>query len=181
MVQLKDNVSTFLLLSPLDINYLEWLDSGFINAYIGDVNRQELGEKIFMLFEVKDGVKLDELYANKYFLEDYDYNGWYVLVFNFPEEFQRDLEFVKKSEYSKVSKEFKEKFPKKIIYIDEKSKRRYLANSLAHKIINRYSYLLEDLSEFFGMEITEEHEFWKFFSEDSETLDIELFTKNELV
>lgn len=179
---LKRNVSTLFLLSPIGINFEELDYKGFVDAYIKDLEKEDMYDKyyILLLFKLEEDQSdiFKELSENKYFVEDYDYDGYVVLVYVFPEEFQEDYDHIVKGEYSKVSDEFRKMFPKRVLHIPKKGKS-FFQNSFPHKLINRFDYLLGDLSRFFGTEITPNMEFWKAFDFEKETLNISKIKENE--
>lgn len=165
-------VTTTFLLTPLGINFEEYKFKGFIDAYVGDFNKEDYGDYfIFMLFKLED-LDIKELIKNPNYVEDYDYNGFVVVVFLYPEKFRMDYDLIKEGKYSKVSSEFKKSFPKEIYFYDSETKRKFLGNSYIYKVINRFAYIADDLAEMLWVEVTPEMEYWKGFELERETLDI---------
>lgn len=178
---LKRNISTLFLLSPLGINYNEFDSKGFVEAYIKDLDKEDYDKfYVLLLFKLEDNQSeiFKQLSENKNFVEDYDYDGYVVFVYVFPEDFQQDYEYITKGQYSKVSEEFKKTFPERVLHIPAKGKG-YYANSFPYKVINRFDYLIKDLSRFFGSDITSDMEYWKAFDINKETLNISKIKENE--
>lgn len=73
----------------------------FFNAYIGDINRPWLEDKVFLVYKTNNNINevRKKLYTNIYFYSDYwiVINGEYydVFVFNIPFCYKKDLNIIK--------------------------------------------------------------------------------------
>ena len=94
------------------INY----EIGLKACYIGDINKPEYSNHIFLQYEFKEEFKSiylkfeEEIHASKLFESFYDLkDGTIMFVFKVPKEYQLDYELFIKSKYSKFSKYYKDK------------------------------------------------------------------------
>jgi hypothetical protein len=91
---------------------------GLVQCYLKDENHEtNLTHPLYLLFKPKDMGIFNMFIENSYLegdlKEDYDYpDGYVMLVYEFPKEFQKDYELILDGKYSKVSTEYKNLFPK---------------------------------------------------------------------
>ena len=176
---LKRNVSTLLLLTPLELSY-DILDyEGLVEAFVADVDREDLENTVICLFRIgniKDLQKFieDRLSVNPTFIEDYDYNGYVAVAFKFPEKYLADYELIKESKYSQVSEGFKKLYGEKMQFRDERTGKFFEGRSTPYRIIYRNKHLLTDMANYLGIseDDLEGQEAWKRFDYNKETLDI---------
>src|SRR5690606_25446976 len=120
----------------------------FINAYIKDVQREvQYDNAVYLLFKPKNFKVFDyfleeEYQRSSFLLDDYDYDGGFVvLVYELEQYFKRDWDRIKKGQYSKTSDEFQELFQKvKKIKINGKHRDEV---SIAHQIFRKSNDLKE--------------------------------------
>lgn len=156
-------------------------DNQFINAYLGDVDKEEYFEEdvVLLLFNPKDLEKftefLDKQYeSNTLLIEDYDSKeGYVVLVYQMSTKIQKnDLSLVKKGRYSETSNKFKELFPKKIELLNRPGKPE--KTSLQWMIFRKDPQLISYVENIIGSNHISEYnlEVWPTFDEKKEILDI---------
>lgn len=145
-------------------------DCGFINAYIADKNHVNALEcPIYLLFKPKYSIIwqnfLEKEYETGLLIEDYSYEGGYVvLLYEFPEEFRDDYRLVLAGKYSQTSKRYKEVFPNK--GLDGQP-------TVQNLVLNKDAILKKHREETLGVELDDDAELWSVMYMDEETLDIE--------
>ena len=107
------------MVPTLQIPKGELKENGFINAFIKDEGREvQYENSVYLLFRPNDidkfRVFLDSEYERtKAVIDDYDYDGWFVVVvYKLDEDFKSDFNLIKKGKYSKTSPNFQKLFPK---------------------------------------------------------------------
>ena len=121
-MEIKKTISTIFIVPSLKFEKGTLIENGFINGYVGDVNKEEnYKDAVYILFKPKNKEQFilftDAEYISKErkLIDEYDYDeGWVVLVYKLEEKYKKDYALVKKGKYSKTSKEFQELFPKVI-------------------------------------------------------------------
>lgn len=119
MRKVKSTTTTLFLLPALGLCEEEMSESlGFIDGFIKDRDRPtSFRYPVYVLFRPKDLRVFQEFVDGEYartptLVEDYDYAGGYVvLVYHYPEKFQRDYNRFLKGKYSKFSLPFVDCFP----------------------------------------------------------------------
>lgn len=151
--------------------------NGFINAYVQDLQTEELHkDSIYLLFKPENLEKFRQFLENEYertksIIEDYDYeNGYVVVVYLLDKTYKKDFLLVRKGEYSKTSKEFQALFPKVIKIIKNGLHRDEL--SLQYRIFVKSNDLIEYWEEKIGVGFTSKLEVWEGFDIENETLNI---------
>lgn len=180
MAEAKLTVTSIFMVPTLKIDSNSLADHNFINAYIGDINREDDEDNmVYLLFKPSDlaffKVFVDSEYdRTPYLIEDYDYDGGYVvLVYVLDPRFEADFNLIKQGKYSKTSPEFQELFPKV-----KKIKKNGLHRdemSLQHKIFRKSNDLREYWEQKTNTSFTEDMELWSKFEEEKEILDITKF------
>lgn len=171
---LTKTITTVFMLPTLKIGRENLSSSGFINAYLLDIDKDNYPDCIHVLFKpsniglfrefFNEQLKRDDL------VDNYDYeDGYVVLVYKLPEKFKDDFELIQQGKYSKTSTEFKNSFPKAIKILKEGLHRDEL--SLQWRIFKRSNDLIEYWEERMGVRIKDE-EVWDIFEIEKETLDI---------
>lgn len=122
-MNIEHTTSYYLLLPMLGIEYQDHLHCGIDEVYLGCpeyTGNEELGEYMFITYKnwksAKDDVRerISSISKDSFTNET---NGLYTKVFDIPEEYKIDIEYFKRGDYSKINKEYVEKyFPK---YIEE--------------------------------------------------------------
>lgn len=182
----EKTITSIFIMPTLEISREDLFNNKFINAYLGDLDKEEYHEEdvIFLLFNPKDLNLFREFlnfqYENHSILDDYDYEkGYIVLVYSLNSELRKDFNLIKNSKYSKVSQEFKDLFPLKIINFSKKGKPSQ--ESIQHMIFNRDIRLINFWEKEFDTNIIsiQNLESWPQFDEQKEVLDIEKIIENE--
>jgi len=177
-MELKKTISTIFIVPTLSISREKLKDVGFINAYIKDELRDVQYENaVYLLFHPKnlDKFKLfldDEYERTKSVIEDYDYEGGFVVVvYKLNSKFDKDFKFIKEGLYSRTSKAFQEMFPKLV-----KVERNGLHKdeiSLQFRIFNKTEDLKVYWEEKLGVEFDDSMEVWQGWINDKESLNIQ--------
>lgn len=151
--------------------------NGFINAYIKDVSKEtEYDDCIYLLFKPENLDKFREFLDGEYertknIIEDYDYEGGYVVVvYKLNDSYKKDFALIQNGAYSKTSKKFQSFFPKKIIV--NKSGFNKEEISLQYRIFNKSKDLVEFWENKLGIEWKEDWEVWDNFYIEKEMLNI---------
>jgi hypothetical protein len=150
--------------------------NGFINAYLkDDMSDDEYKDCIYVLFKPDDihlfKDFLDSEYdRSKQIVEDYDYEGGFVIVvYKLNKKFEKDFKIIKQGKYSKTSEEFQKLFPKVIKLKKNGLHRDEL--SLQYRIFNKTKDLVEYWQDRVGENAWEDYyEVWTGFQEENETL-----------
>jgi hypothetical protein len=128
----------------------------FENAFLADREHKHNYERpIFMLFSINDYKNLDwkrvysKLIESPNFITEYDVgikdnNYLLMLVFQVPEEFEKDYYNFRLGRYSLFSEKYKEKFPE---YLDEKKEKK----NIHWQIINKDSELRQKIIDTFNV------------------------------
>jgi len=170
----KTNTSIFMV-PTLGISKGTLDKNDFINGFLTDnMHLQDYEDAIYLLFKPDNLANfkefLDSEYARtKQIVDDYDYEGGYVvLVYILDPKFKKDFDLVKSVRYSEVSEEFKSLFKKttKMIvnrtYIDE--------ISIQHKVFNKGADVREYWENLLDITIPPNSEVWGNFDKTKETL-----------
>lgn len=176
------NTALFLI-PPFGISDIEMERNGYYNAYLSDVDRDyEEDHIIYTLFRPQNDFIfnqfIDKLEADGFILDDYDYEGGYVvLVLKFPEEFHKDFDLVVAGKYSKCSKKFKDLFPKKKQTFRNGAP--YISETIQYRVFNKSKVLRDEVEAIIGELLDYDAEYWSSFDDEKETLDIvKLLEKN---
>ena len=158
-------------------------NNNFINAFIKDENLDhEYTDAIYLLFKPDNIDKfrnfLDlEQERSSDFIEDYDYEGGYVvLVYKLNPKFKKDFEIIKKGKYSTTSKEFQALFPKIVKIIKQGLNRDDI--SLQYRVFNRTEDLITFWENKLGVTFDNDQEVWDGWNEELEILNINKIKEN---
>ncbi len=179
---LKGNASKFFLLIPVMGGKIDWgemEENNFINSYLKDKNREDIEEDVlFVLFKPPDfdnfELFLQKQQENPDFIEDYDYEGGYVvLVYRINNALKADFNKFKQGKYSEFSditkRMFKRMIPEEGVIFGEK-----LVMSFQWKVFNKSPVLKRELEELFEIPLDANAEIWSIPNEEKETLNIDL-------
>lgn len=160
--------------------------SGFINGYIDDVDKEDKNHNcVYLLFLPKDLPKFQNFLEEEYertldVIEDYDYpKGYVVVIYKLNHKYQSNFELIKLGKYSETSKEFQNLFP---IHIDIVNEYNQLITheSLQYKIFNKTQDLKEYWEKLLNSNLKNEFEIYEGFNLERETLNIDnIKNKNE--
>ena len=171
-------ISTIFIAPTLNIPRKDKEENEFLNAYIKDVNKEINYENaLYLLYKPTDMFRFnkfleEEKFKHKNILDDYDYEGGYVVVvYRLDSQFKNDFQLVKEGKYSKTSPKFQKLFPKviKIVYSRGLHKDEL---SLQYRIFNKTNDLKEFWEAKFGIDFEPNMEVWGGWDEEVETLDI---------
>lgn len=181
-MKLTRSMCTLFLVRPLGLTINDIEKYGFINAFISDVNEEHQYENcVYLLFKPSDMDLfmdfLDRERGLRNVVEDYDYEGGYVVVvYMLPSKFYKDYELIKQGLYSKTSRAFQEVFPKVIKIV--KNGRHRDEISLQYRIFNRTQDLINFWEEKLGVRFSSDQEVWEGFHLEKETLNIDKIKSN---
>lgn len=151
--------------------------NGFINAYIRDDEKDDhYNGCVYLLFKPENVDRFREFLDAEYertkdIIEDYDYEGGYVVVvYKLDDSYSDDFELVRKGKYSQTSKIFQLQFPK-VIKITKHGLHRDEI-SLQYRIFNRTQDLIDFWEEKLGVTFDNDQEVWDGFDEEKEVLNI---------
>lgn len=179
-MEIKPTISRLFFVPPLNIPLEALKENGFINAYIGDCNKEVNYENsVYLLFQPINDVKfrhfLDEQYEkNPLIIEDYDYSypeGYVVVVYKLNEKWKKDFDIIRTGKYSTTSKSFQKLFPRVI-----KAKDNFGLSkdelSLQLRIFTKTPDLRQYWENKFDVVLDEEDEVWEGWNEENEILNI---------
>lgn len=177
-MQLKRSISTLFMVKPLGIGIENLEKVGFVNGFIKDVGHDcAYQDCVYLLFKPSDMDVFRDFIDTEYertegIVEDYDYEGGYVVVvYKLNPKFKKDYLLVRQGLYSKTSKDFQALFPK-VVKIMKNGKHRDEI-SLQYRIFNRTQDLINFWEEKLGVRFSIDQEVWEGFHEERETLNIQ--------
>jgi hypothetical protein len=166
------------MVPTLKVDRTSLMENGFINAYVEDSKRQPAyKDAVYLLFQPKDLDKFrqfleDEYERTKNIIDEYDYEGGYVVVvYKLNPKFKSDFLLIKEGLYSQTSQEFQALFPKIVKIQKDGFKRDEI--SLQYRIFNKTADLVKYWEDRLGVEFDEDQEIWHGFVLEDEILDID--------
>ncbi|MBC7088694.1 MAG: hypothetical protein H5T96_09570, partial [Tissierellales bacterium] len=118
-----------------------------------------------------------EYERTKAIIEDYDYEGGFVVVvYKLDVEYKDDFKLIQKGKYSQTSKPFQKLFPQVVKIMKNGLHRDEL--SLQVRIFNKTEDLVTFWEEEFEMQFDEDWEVWRGWNEEEEVLNIEKVKKD---
>jgi hypothetical protein len=176
-MKLTRSITTLFMVKPLGISIEQLEKVGFINGFIKDVSHDCIYDNcVYLLFKPRDMDLFKDFIDNEYertnnIVEDYDYEGGYVVVvYKLDENFNKDHQLIKQGLYSKTSKSFQNLFPK-VVKIMKYGKHKDEI-SLQYRIFNRTQDLINFWEDKLGITFSSDQEVWEGFHEERETLNI---------
>jgi hypothetical protein len=176
-MSIKKTITSIFMVPTLDISREQLQATGFINGYVGDINRDTLyPDSIYMLFKPADVEKFREFLGGEYdrtkdIIEDYDYPGGYVVViYKLNPKLKDDYKLITEGKYSKVSQEYKKLFPS-VIPI-EKGGVTVSEHSLQYRVFNKTKDLITFWETKLAVILDPGQELWEMYEKDTEFLDI---------
>lgn len=176
-MKLQKTITSIFIVPTLSINRDKLNDNGFVNGYIKDGGREvQYEDCIYLLFKPTDLDKfkdfLDEEYERtKSIVDDYDYEGGYVVVvYKLNSKLNNDIELIKQSKYSQTSEAFQKIFPK-IVKVKTGGYNRDEI-SLQYRIFNKTQDLKDYWADKLGMDLPDDVEVWQGFFEENEILNL---------
>lgn len=166
------------MVPTLKVDRTSLMENGFINAYVEDSKRQPAyKDAVYLLFQPKDLDKFrqfleDEYERTKNIIDEYDYEGGYVVVvYKLNPKFKSDFLLIKEGLYSQTSQEFQALFPKIVKIQKDGFKRDEI--SLQYRVFNKTADLVKYWEDKLGVEFDEDQEIWHGFVIEDEILDID--------
>jgi hypothetical protein len=178
MIEKKKNITSIFMVPTLKVDRTSLMENGFINAYVEDSKRQPAyKDAVYLLFQPKDLDKFrqfleDEYERTKNIIDEYDYEGGYVVVvYKLNPKFKSDFLLIKEGLYSQTSQEFQALFPKIVKIQKDGFKRDEI--SLQYRVFNKTADLVKYWEDKLGVEFDEDQEIWHGFVLEDEILDID--------
>jgi len=175
MIDNKKTVTAIFLVPLTKIRKETLKRLGFVNAYIKDGERDvQYDNAVYMVFKPNNLDEFREFLISEYdrtknIIEDYDYEGGFVVVvYKIDSSFKNDVELIKKGRYSKTSKKFQQEFPKNILIHANGAVKEEV--SLQYRIFNKTGDMVKFWEEKLDVHFTEDQEVWHMFDEEKETL-----------
>jgi hypothetical protein len=176
-MEIKKTITSIFMVPTLKAPKDALRANGFVNAYIRDDSRDDQYDGcIYLLFKPENVDKFREFLDSEYertkdIIEDYDYEGGFVVVvYKLNNEYAEDFKLVKTGKYSRTSKEFQLMFPKVIKIIKRGLSKDEI--SLQYRIFNRTQDLIDFWEEKLGIQFDDDQEVWDGFDEEKEVLNI---------
>ena len=176
-MEIKKTITSIFMVPTLKAPKDALRNNGFINAYIKDEEYEHHYDGcIYLLFKPDNVDQFREFLDAEYertkdIIEDYDYEGGYVIVvYKLDESFQDDFKLVRSGKYSKTSKKFQSQFPKVIKIIKHGLSKDEI--SLQYRIFNRTQDLIDFWEEKLAIDFDDDQEVWDGFDEQREILNI---------
>lgn len=176
-MEIKKNITSIFMVPTIKAPKDALRANGFINGYIKDANGEHDYEGcIYLLFQPQNIDKFREFLDGEYertkdIIEDYDYDGGFVVVvYKLNLDFKNDYNLIKQGKYSKTSEKFKLEFPKVVKIIKQGLSKDEI--SLQYRIFNRTQDLVDFWEEKLGIRFDDNMEVWDGFDEEKEVLNI---------
>jgi hypothetical protein len=177
-------ITSIFIVPTLKIPKDQLLENGFINGYIQDVEQDmQYNNSVYLLFNPKDLIKFrdfldDEYERTEQIIEDYDYDGGFVVVvYKLDEQYKQEYELVKLGKYSETSEDFQKLFPKVVKLKKNGLHRDEL--SLQHRVFNKTEDLIEYWEKKLGIDWNSDLEAWEGWNKEKEILNINKLKINE--
>lgn len=177
-MELKKTITSIFMVPTLKIGREKLAENDFINAYIKDGGKDvQYKNAVYLLFHPKNVDKFkqfldDEYERTKSIVDDYDYEGGFVVVvYELDKKFSKDFTLIKQGKYSKTSREFQALFPKVV----KVKKNGYQKDeiSLQYRVFNQTQDLRDYWEDKLGVDFDDNMEVWQGWIEDNEILFID--------
>jgi len=182
-MNIKKNITSIFIIPTLKFPKDVLKNNGFINGYIGDNRKDEQYKNVvYILFKPTDLDKFrefldDEYERTKNIIEDYDYEGGFVVVvYQLNEKFNKDYELIKQGKYSKTSKLFQNEFPKSVKVMKLGLSKDEI--SLQVRVFKKSVDLVEFWEDKLGITFEDDYEVWDGWNEENEILNIDKIKEN---
>lgn len=168
------------MVPTLGIPYNLLKSNNFINAYVKDNRKDTQYENVvYLLFKPENLDRFREFLDNQYLtnkniVEDYDYEGGYVVVISkLNPLFKEDFDLVRAGRYSTTSKKFQEQFPKLVKIVKDDDPVARDQPSLQFRIFRKTIEMRKYWEDKLDISFTDDMEVWRIFDEEKETLDFD--------
>lgn len=176
-MEIKKTITSIFMVPTLKAPKDALRANGFVNAYVQDGQRDDHYDGcIYLLFKPENVDRFREFLDAEYertkdIIEDYDYEGGFVVVvYKLDDVYSEDFKLVKNGKYSKTSKVFQLLFPKVIKITKYGLSKDEI--SLQYRIFNRTQDLIDFWEEKLGVCFDKDQEVWDGFDEEKEILNI---------
>lgn len=178
----KCTATNLFIVPLLGISRNRLTDNGMENAYIKDeIKGIDYDRGVYLLLrplkQEKFALFLQEERARKAkILDEYDYpDGWTMLVYQYDEEYEKDVQKIMRGKFSRTSERYKEKIPKTLKIQKSGVSREIL--TMQHEVFKKSTSLENYWAELYGLEFDYYHdEYYEFYAE-REVLTQELLNK----
>lgn len=176
----RTNTSLFLL-PGLGLTINELKPYGFVNAYIGDMKHDHYSYCVYLLFKPSNIMEFNAFLEGQYLkgqmIDEYDYEGGYVVVvYKFPEQFEQEYKLFLSGKYSEFRKKYKDLFPIEIHSEDNDGP--FTQPSFFFHVFNRTKELEKYWFEKIGVHLSKDSEYWSKPDVIKETLNIDEIEKD---
>lgn len=183
-MEVKKTITTIFIVRSLNIDRKKLEDNGFMNGYERDVEEDspQYEDSVYLLFKPFDLQKFrifleDEVDKTPQIVDDYDYDGGYVVVvYKLEGKFKKDYRLIREGKYSQTSPQFQKLFPKITKIIKNGVSKDEV--SVQHRIFNKTEDLRKFWEDKFGVEFDETMEVWEGYFKENEVLNINKIRKN---
>jgi hypothetical protein len=171
-------ITSIFIVPTLKMPSQELIDNGYINGYlIEKITDNTSSDCVFLLFKPKYPSRFRKFVNQEYestreIIFDYDIeNGFTILKYRLNPNYSSDFDLIKKSLYSKTSKEFQAQFREKI-EIKNEFNAIVKTQSLQYRIFNRCQELRDFMIKENPLKFLErpDSEIWYDFDIENETL-----------
>jgi hypothetical protein len=164
------------MLPTIKLPILKLKKAGFLDSYLkDDMSDIKYKNCIYLLFKPNDIDLFKDFLDSEYertkqIIEDYDYEGGFVVVvYKLSQKWKEDFNLIKQGKYSQTSDGFQKVFPKVIKLMKNGLHRDEL--SLQYRIFNKTNDLIEYWQDKLGITYWDEDmEVWSEFKIENETL-----------
>jgi len=149
----------------LNIGRENLIKAGFVSAFMKDELREiEYERAVYLLFKpfkIEDFNLFveDQRESNMPIIDEFDHNGYVVLVYKLPKKFEGDYEKILQGKFSETSKEYQKSFP---MYYKIGEDDHML---LQHMIFSKNEKLKEYWKKELDLTITNSDQHWHFYEE----------------
>jgi hypothetical protein len=177
-MEIKKTITSIFIVPSLKIDKEKIKSNGYINAYAKDESPDAVSYEncVYLLFKPSDLSKfrsfLDEEYERtKSVIDDYDYEGGYVVVvYKLNPKFNRDYKLIKEGLYSRTSKEFQSLFSKNVKVVKGGFTREEI--SLQYRVFNKTEDMIIFWEDKLGVTFDHDQEVWHGYEQKNEILNI---------
>jgi len=174
---IKKTITSIFIIPTLQLPKNALKDNGFVNGYIRDeLNELDYKNVAYLLFKPSNIDRFREFLANEYertkdLIDDYDYEGGYVVVvYKLDDSFNKDFSLIKQGKYSKTSKSFQKLFPETVMISKPTGDKE--EKSLQYRIFNKTEDLVKFWEDKLCIDFDEDFEVWDGWEEKNEILNI---------
>lgn len=176
-MKLEKTITSIFIVPTLKLGKGAIRENGFINGFLyNELLDVDYEDVVYVVFKPENIERFQDFLSDQYettknIVEDFDYEGGFVIiVYKLEEKYKKDFDIIKTGKYSKTSQTFQNLFPKKITV--EKGGLRQESYSLQYKIFNKTQDLLDYWEDATGATLSGDQELWEGFHRENETLNL---------